>query len=133
MREYFQLDKLRTLFSIDDYVYKLYNILKASMIIPDEKNFTILYLCPNSKEAKNAYKHSIERCKELEYLSDHKSKIISKNIQQNIIYFYNSFKNRQEKILIVPLMKLESGFDGYRISQIIFFALDGKESIYETT
>lgn len=133
MKEYFQLDKLRTLFKIDDYIYKLYNTLKVSMIIPDEKYFTILYLCPNSKEVKNAYKCSIERCKQLEYLSDYKSKIISKDIQQNVIYFYNSFKNRQEKILIFPLKKIESGFDGYRISQIIFFALDGKESIYETT
>ncbi len=131
MQEYLQLDKLRTLFNIDDHIYKLYNTLKMSMIIPNEQYFTILYLCPNSKEVQNAYKCSIKRCNELEYLSDHKSKIISKDIQRNIIYFYNSFKNRQEKILIFPLKKIESGFDGYRISQIMFFGLDGKESTYE--
>ena len=110
MQEYLKLDKLRTLFNIDDHIFKLYNTLKNSMIIPDDKYFTILYLCPNLKESERAYKVSIKRCKELE-----------------------SLKDRQEKILIVPLKKLESGFDGYRISQIIFFALDGKESIYETT
>ncbi len=133
MQEYLKLDKLRTLFNIDDHIFKLYNTLKNSMIIPDDKYFTILYLCPNLKESERAYKVSIKRCKELEYVSNQKSKIISNNMHQKIIYFYNSLKDRQEKILIVPLKKLESGFDGYRISQIIFFALDGKESIYETT
>lgn len=133
MKEYLQLDKLRTLFNMDDHIYKLYNTLKRSMIIPDEDFFTILYLCPNFKEVKNAYKCSIKRCKELEYLSNNESKIYSVNIKKDTICFYNSFKNRQEKIIILPLKKVESGFDGYRISQIIFFALDGKESIYETT
>lgn len=124
MIEYLELDEIRTLFKIDDKVWQYYNTLKKSVLIPPEKH-TILYLCPNIKEVVKCFNSLIEYYKEDCYISNNKSKIVEKNRNGNLIIFYNSAKDREELIYIIPLRKLKQGFEGYRISEIRFFGLNG--------
>lgn len=124
MKEYLELDKIRTLFKMDNRVWKYYNTLKQSMLVPPER-YTILYLCPNIKEMEKCFNTLIKYYEKDCYLSNDKSYFIAKDLRQhkNII-FYNSFKDREQVIYIFPLSKIKSGFDGYRISEIRFFGLN---------
>lgn len=124
MVEYLELDKIRTLFKIDNRIWRYYNILNQSMTIPPER-YTILYLCPNIKEVAKCFNNLVEYYKKQCYTSNNKSEIIGKDLNHKRIIFYNSYKDREEVIYIFPLRKIKSGFDGYRLSEIRFFGLDG--------
>lgn len=124
MIKYLELDKIKTLFNMDDRIWEYYNILNQAMVIPPER-YTILYLCPNIKEVVNCFNTLVNYYEEDCYLSDNKSYFIGKDFRHKRIIFYNSFKNRKQVIYIFPLSKIKTGFDGYRISEIRFFGLDG--------
>lgn len=124
MVEYLELDKIRTLFKIDDRVWQYYNTLKQSMLVPPER-YTILYLCPNIKEVVNCFNTLVNYYEKDCTLSDNKSYFIGKDLRHKRIIFYNSFKNREQVIYIFPLSKIKSSFDDYRISELRFFGLNG--------
>lgn len=124
MTDYIKLDRLRTLFKTEDDVFDNYYKLELAMKIPPER-YTILYLCPNIKEVVRCFNNLVAYYRKNCYILNNKSEIIGKDLNHKRIIFYNSAKDREELIYIFPLEKLKKGFDGYRISEVRFFGLDG--------
>lgn len=120
--DYAHLRSLELLFSIpnDSKTWYLYQVLQESMIIPDEKHYTILYLCSSESSAIQHFKEIVSKLKENVRISSEKSDVIEANLQQHKIMFYNSSKCRLEKIYVMSIGKLKQGFDGYRISEVRF-------------
>lgn len=113
---------LELLFSIPDHseTWHLYHILRSSMLIPDDKHFTILYLCSCEQSAIQNFKYIKYNLNENVEISHQKSYIKECNLKEHKIIFYNSAKNRLEEIYVFSIRKLKQGFDGYRISEVRF-------------
>ena len=109
---------------MEDDIFNNYYTLNSAMKIPPER-YTILYLCPNIKEVVRCFNHLVAYYTENCYISNNKIEIIGKDLNHKRIIFHNSAKDREELIYIFPLRKLKQGFDGYRISEVRFFGLDG--------
>ena len=94
MIEYIKLDKLRTLFNIDEEVWFLYDLLRQSMKYQDTECYNYLYLCPNEEETSRCYRYKKKDLQRICNISKNKSQVLSANIFQNhkLIVFYNSFK-----------------------------------------